>query len=100
MKFLFAKNHSGQSVMEYLLLLLVVTSLVFTVLNSQAFLALMGPDSAFFERLKTQQEYSYRHTHLSELDDTSSYDGIHHSYVNPATNTSRFFSTTKAYPQQ
>ena len=100
MKSLVWQNNSGQSVVEYILLLFVVMTLVFTLVNSQAFQGIMGEDSEFFERLAKQQEYAFRHTHLIEINDDSSYTGPHHSYLNPNSNKSRFFSGVTPYPAE
>lgn len=100
MKSLVSQNESGQSVVEYILLLFVVMTLVFTLVNSQAFQGIMGEDSEFFERLAKQQEYAFRHTHLLEINDDSSYNGPHHSYLNPNSNRSRFFSDLNPYPAE
>lgn len=84
--------------MEYLLLLFVVVSLSSAILTSDAFQAIMGDDSFFFRKLKEKQEYSFRHTHYSDLSDDSAYSGLHHSYQNPESNNSRFFAPVVEYP--
>jgi len=98
-KFKIYDSRKGQSVVEYLLLLFVVMSLILTLVNSNVFQQIMGPDSFFFEKLKLQQEYTYRHTHLSNLPNEADYSGgAHHSYMNPESGVSRFYSTMEEYP--
>ncbi len=89
----------GQALVEYVLLLMVVSVLAFTVFRSDAFKGLLGPDAQIFKVLKLQQEYSFRHgSPLGETPESSDYNGNHHTYKNPETNASRFFAPTRAYP--
>ena len=88
---------NGQSVVEYILLLVVITSLVFAVFRSQVFKDFLGEDSSFFKSMKTQIEYSYRHGLLEKRADESDYGGDHHSYINPQTGNTRFFGGKEQY---
>lgn len=50
----------GQSTVEYVLLLAVVVSLVFTVINSARFKDLLGEGGGFALRMKDEMEWNYR----------------------------------------
>ncbi|GAB4015303.1 MAG: hypothetical protein Fur0010_14170 [Bdellovibrio sp.] len=91
------KNQQGQSTVEYLLLLLVVAVLSFSIYNSARFKNFLGPDSQFFSIVKSKIEFSYRHGHDSQ-DDTG--DLSNHKTFKTDAGESRFFSTfTEAYGQ-
>lgn len=89
----------GQSVVEYLLLLFVIVGLSTAIIRSEGFQTIMGEDSFFFQKLKQKQEYSFRHTHFTDIVDDTSYTGEHHSYINPTSNVSRFFAPAEEYPE-
>ena len=74
-------SSSGQSTVEYILVLLVVVSLGYTVFKSKAFEELFGENSSLFAALKVRIEYSYRHG-LSGSTDNSNYTNSHDSYLN------------------
>lgn len=96
----FCKNNEGQSVVEYLLLLLVVVTLGFAVFRSEAFRGIIGPEAAMFQQIKIQKEYSFRHSHpMTQPGDSSDFMGNHHSYKNPDTGRTRFFSNSTPYPR-
>lgn len=84
--------------MEYLLLLFVVVSFSTALLTSETFQDIMGDNSFFFRKLKEKQEYSFRHTHYTDLNDDSNYTDKHHSYQNPDSSRTRFFAPDSAYP--
>jgi hypothetical protein len=92
------KSEKGQSVVEYILLLLVIVVLSNAVFKSDLFLDFVGPDSDFFQRLKVQTEYAYRHGVNHQIDDDSDYEGGHHTYINPQSGLTRFFTNIDAYP--
>lgn len=92
------KNQKGQSVVEYILLLLVVVVLSNAVFKSDLFLDFVGPDSDFFQKLKIQTEYAYRHGVNHQIDDDSNYNDRHHTYTNPQSGATRFFTNKVAYP--
>ena len=54
-------NNKGQTLVEYILLLVVAVSLVMTVYNSQAFKRIFGEQGEIGNKMKTQNEFSYRH---------------------------------------
>ena len=80
--------------MEYVLLMAVVSSLVFTVTKSEQFQALFGKDGKFGSEFRKEVEYSYRHARGGrELYIEHNYQGRHDSY------NGRFFSAKDAYPK-
>ncbi len=95
--FLKHKTESGQAAVEYILLLAVVISLVVTVVNSDAFKDLLGPDSNVFKKLKDKIEYTYRRGGYGVKDTTTTaYGGDHDSYYDGK---SKFFMPTGEYPK-
>lgn len=95
-------NQSGQSTVEYILLMLVVTFLGFSVIKSDRFQKFFGKDSTFFKKIALQMQYSYRHGRLGseeeiESDDTS-FNGGHDTYRINGASESRFFMQTSKYP--
>jgi cystathionine beta-lyase/cystathionine gamma-synthase len=89
---------SGQSAVEYVLLLFVVVSLGLAVFNSRPFKELFGPNSSAFEAVRKRMEYNYRYTQDGREDTLGSeYSGFHDSYVNGGS--THFFSPQSAYPE-
>ena len=54
-------NQKGQTLVEYILLIVVVVTLVMTFYKSSAFQKLFGEKGELGEKMKTQNEFSYRH---------------------------------------
>jgi hypothetical protein len=96
----FHKNSEGQSTVEYILLLAVLVSLGLSVMNSARLKQFLGPNSAFFAKLRDRIEYSYRHGNsgLSSTDSSDYEGGNHNTYTNPETGGSRFFLPQEPYP--
>lgn len=87
---------SGQSMVEYLLLMGVVITLVLTVLNSEAFKKLLGADSSVFDGFRKRIQYTYRHG-VNGINENVNYGGGQHdTYYNGKT---RFFVPGAEYPQ-
>jgi hypothetical protein len=91
------RNEKGQSVVEYILLLVVVMSLSATVYNSDAFKKFMGPNSEFFKALSDSIEFSYRHG-LQGFEDTTDYNSLNHPTYTDGSKT-RFFLPQSQYPE-
>ncbi len=95
----FLLRKKGQGVVEYLLLLLVISSLLFSILRSRAFQDFIGEDSVLFQSLLSGYQYSYRHGTIGRIeDDTSTYTDNHDSYVNTQEGGTRFFTPRNPYP--
>ena len=54
-------NQKGQTLVEYILLIVVVVTLVMTFYKSSAFQKLFGEQGELGKKMKTQNEFSYRH---------------------------------------
>lgn len=93
-------NSKGQSTVEYILLLVVVASLAFTVFQSDAFKEFFGENSSFFATVKKRVQFTYRHGLEGEKEeDNFSYnDGRNHfTYFNEEEGTTRFFLPLEGY---
>lgn len=96
-------NTRGQSVVEYILLLAVLSALGFTVFNNARFKDFMA-GKGFFENIRKGMEYSYRYGR--ELKSASDYERgstfeytsySHDSYYNTEKDQSRFFTGVNKY---
>lgn len=97
------KSEKGQTVVEYILLLVVAVSLVLTVYRSQAFKRIFGEQGLLGQQIKSQSEYSYRHagprSAVTVDVPRDNKDGASHpSYTDPAVGGTRFFGPKTAYP--
>ncbi len=54
-------NQKGQTIVEYILLIVVVITLVMTFYKSSFFKKFFGEEGKLGEKMKTQNEFSYRH---------------------------------------
>lgn len=99
-------SQSGQSIVEYILLLAVLSSLGYTVFNNKRFKDFLKGKDGMFATMKTGMGYSYRYgleyNSSIEAEEKASYeyaDNKHDTYLNPTLNESRFFTGTEAYPK-
>jgi hypothetical protein len=60
-------NQKGQTLVEYILLIVVAVSLVMTFYRSSAFQKLFGKDGDLGKKMKNQNEFSYRHAFYKQL---------------------------------
>lgn len=58
------KNQYGQTVVEYILLLSVVFSLIFTFINSNFYKTMFGENGKLAQGMKSQTEFGYRHAYM------------------------------------
>ena len=98
------KNREGQSAVEYILLLAVLASLSFSVLNSAAFKDFMAGNSGLFLTIRKGMEYSYRYgvpvTQETDLEKARDFDlqtNEHDLYYNSKEGASRFFTGPDPY---
>ena len=87
---------------EYILLLSVVVSLVFTFIRSEMFNRYFGDQGSFGATIKKNNEFAYRHAYGTGQNDVSrtTRDGSNHpSYHDPDRGGTRFFSAKGTYPQ-
>jgi Flp pilus assembly pilin Flp len=96
------KTESGQTMVEYMLLLAVALSLVITFYNSDAFKKLFGERGELASMIKEESEFSYRHAYMRNRNGDlprDSRDGAEHpSYYNSRDGESRFFGPKDTYP--
>ncbi|WP_127715144.1 Flp family type IVb pilin [Halobacteriovorax sp. HLS] len=95
-------NNSGQSAVEYILLLSVISVLTFSIVNSKRFKDFMGPDSSFFAAIRARIEFTYRHGYDNVIGNdktNNNYTRIHETYYNSELSTTRFFTGADGYPQ-
>jgi hypothetical protein len=90
-------NQRGQTMIEYILLLVVVVSLAVAFMNSDTYKKFVGKDSLLMQKLVRQMSYSYRHGRQGEVDE-SNYSIEHDTYFNRTEGKSRFFTPIEAYP--
>lgn len=102
----FLKNSKGQSVVEYILLLAVISSISFAFYRNKNFKDFMKGDKGLFVALRHSMEYSYRYGRELKADvdyDTSMnfkyQNNKHDTYYNSTENQSRFFSGLDPYGQ-
>ena len=100
------KNDLGQSAVEYILLLAVLSSLGYTFYNNKRFTDFLKGKDGMFTSMKKGMSYSYRYglelkknTPFEERADFEYTSNKHDTYMNTDENQSRFFTGKSAYPQ-
>ena len=100
------KNKKGQSVVEYILLLAVISSIGYSFYNNRAFKEFIRGDIGLFANLRKRMEYSYRcgrevgpDVDHAEAMGFQYQSNKHDTYFNKKTGTSRFFSGLEPYGQ-
>lgn len=95
------RSQSGQTMVEYILLLAVAISLVYTFYNSETFRRLFGEQGTIGQRIRIESEFSYRHAYMrkrpaTDIDKNNRSSTEHHSYSDGTG--SRFFGAKMQYP--
>lgn len=98
------KSERGQTVVEYILLIVVAISLVLTIYNSATFKKLFGEQGLLGKQVKSQTEFAYRHAYSRNMPAVDvprdNKDGsIHPSYADENAGGTRFFGPKRAYGQ-
>lgn len=100
------RNHLGQTTVEYILLLAVITSLTYTFYNNKRFKNFLAGKEGMFAIMKNGMSYSYRYgldyKQNVEFDEKMQFEytsNKHDTYYNSKDNTSRFFAGAVAYPK-
>lgn len=104
------KNERGQTMVEYILLLAVAISLIFTFYNSEVYKKFFGQNGRIAGRIQGNTEFSYRHAYVNTKNEPRGYYGDegytkdaktdparHPSYHQPGEDT-RFFGPQEVYP--
>ena len=93
-------NDDGQTTVEYLLLIFVVVSLLFTILQSRIVRNVLGTEGETIQTFKRIIERGHRHAFSGgdPADSYGNFSGRHDSYVNNETGDTRFFVPTDPYP--
>lgn len=99
------RNNLGQSAVEYILLLAVISSLSYAFYNNKRFKSFLAGKDGMFAIMKKGISYSYRYgleyTQDISLDEKMQFEytnNKHDTYYNPKDNASRFFTGTEPYP--
>ena len=99
------KNNFGQSAVEYIMLLAVISSLAYVFLNNQRFKAFISGKDGMFAMMAQGMSYTYRYgVDLKPGVDPSSKMSFeyssreHDTYFNSDSTNSRFFSGVQSYP--
>lgn len=101
------QSENGQTLVEYILLLVVAVSLMMTFYRSETFRRLFGDQGEIGKKLKSQNEFAYRHAFYSsgpsrtvvpDIPRDNVDISLHPSYVEPGVGT-RFFGPKDAYGQ-
>ncbi len=91
-------TENGQSMVEYMMLLGVVLTMTFSILQSKRFQDFFGKESPVLNLLRERMIYSYRHGSFGEEDISDYNSAKHDTYKIPTENKSRFFTPLEAYP--
>jgi len=94
------KRESGQSTVEYILLLVVVLVFVNTVIRSDVFKRFFGGNSAFFKTIASGIERNYRYAAIVKESDVIGPDPVlaHPSFSKDGGSDTNFFITIESYP--
>lgn len=97
------KSQRGQTVVEYILLLVVAVSLVLTFYKSAAFRRLFGEQGRIGQQIKSQTEFAYRHAYsrnrpAADIDKENKDGSNHPSYADINEGGTRFFGPKRGYP--
>ena len=97
----------GQSAVEYIMLLAVISSLTYVVLNNKQFKDFMKGDAGLFATMKRGMTYSYRYgrdlTTAKDYDQAVGFEyttTAHDQYVDQSKNESHFFMGLGEYAAQ
>ena len=92
-------NQKGQSSVEYIMLFVLTVSLVFSVLNSDAFKGYFGEQGKFATVYKNEIEFSYTNSYQGrKAFETPDYTSSSHSSYEMSPGVSRFFGADAEYP--
>ena len=103
--FRFLKNNVGQTAVEYILLLAVISSLSYTFYNNKRFKNFLAGKDGMFAVMKKGMSYSYRYgleyKQDISIEDKENYNyvtNVHDTYFNSKDGKTRFFTGIVKYP--
>ena len=103
----FLKNAKGQSLVEYILLLVVISSLGYSMYNTKRFKDFIGGNQGLFLTMRKGIAYSYRYgreyNRDIDYDEKMNFEyktNQHDTYFNKEQGNSRFFTGINAYGSQ
>lgn len=94
------RSQQGQTMVEYILLLVVAVSLVLTFYNSKAFQRLFGEQGEVAQNIKSESEFSYRHAYgrnKPDVDVPIQRDVTEHPSYSDLNGQTRFFGPRDPY---
>lgn len=91
-------NQRGQSLVEYMLVILVSVSLAYSILKSDMVQDYFGENGTFVTNFKSELEYSYRHGIRGRAKNIINYNSPNHDSYRKNGDT-RFFGPLQRYPQ-
>lgn len=90
-------NQKGQSLVEYMLVILVSVSIAYSILNSDLVRDYFGENGTLATNFKLELEYSYRHAVRGRKKTNKNYNApTHESYK--TNGDTRFFGPLQRYP--
>lgn len=99
------RNNLGQSAVEYILLLAVISALSYAFYNNKRFKSFLAGTDGFFASMKKGISYSYRYgleiKPGTSFEEKMHYDyssNAHDTYFNSEDGKSRFFAAKAKYP--
>lgn len=95
----FLNSSAGQSAVEYIMLMALITLIVTSVLRSDVVARNLGENSALMNLLASRMEYSYRHGLQGEVDNSNP-QGLRHDTYDRLGEGSRFFLPRETYPTE
>ena len=104
---IFLRNSKGQSAVEYILLIAVLSSVGFSFYNNRRFKEFIGGEKGLFVALRKGMEYSYRYGR--SMDESVEYEKAmdfryesrdHDLYYSKADTRTHFFTGTNAYGRE
>lgn len=93
-------KESGQTLVEYLLLTLVIVTVLYNVFRSDVFRNMVDLDGDVMDGFIRQMRYSYRHALPGKERPVINYGSIDHdSYYDKKNQETRFFAPNAPYPR-
>lgn len=91
-------NQTGQTTVEYILIISVVVVLIVSVFNSKLFQDNLGPEGKYLKEYKQQFEFAYRNAYPYDGEKGVYSNKTHPSYIKSGDNETRFFIPKVPYP--